>query len=599
MSSPQITVDPKSAGVTVDHPDPTPSVIWDRAVQTAVIAEGPGPTIASRAYAITHTSMFEAWASYDGTAIGPVTGDTFQVPASAATDANKASAMHYAAYTALLDLFPDQKATFDAVMSDLGLSTDLDAATGAAKLGVDVAREVVADRADDGSNQANGYADTSGYQPTNTDPDSIVDIALWTPETVPIDGGAPESLQQFLTPHWGLVTPFSLDSGDALRPVAPEPFFDEDVRASINMKRQKITIEGLSEDAERGDMRDFVKGLRKEYKGTDDFDKVKAFVKEARAEWTWDQKRAEFREIKKDLLDFAKGTKLEDGVRAYVKELGRETRKEFKAPDAEPIKLDVDKKLIGPVINAAFIKQSEDLIETSANLTDEQKAVAEFWEDGGGTAFPPGTWMTFGEFVSARDGHTLDEDAKLFFALSNAVMDAGIATWEAKEFYDYARPVRTIRELGEMGLIGEDVDGVAMIEAYDPATQTTQMIPATQFNTYQNQPNGASPPFSEYTSGHSSFSAAGAEILRSFTGSDQFGASVSLDTLIFEDRQLDTPIELAWSTFTEAADEGGISRIYGGIHFDDGDINGRTLGSEVGGAVWDAAQDFFDGTAIV
>ena len=65
-----------------------------------------------------------------------------------------------------------------------------------------------------------------------------------------------------------------------------------------------------------------------------------------------------------------------------------------------------------------------------------------------------GTFMTFGEFVSARDNHSIDEDAVMFFALANSVFDAGIATWEAKLFYDYVRPVRAIRDLGELGLIG-------------------------------------------------------------------------------------------------------------------------------------------------
>ena len=99
--------------------------------------------------------------------------------------------------------------------------------------------------------------------------------------------------------------------------------------------------------------------------------------------------------------------------------------------------LSITKDLIGDAINPAFIEQAESIVEVSANLTDEQKLIAEFWEDGTGTSFPPGTWMTFGEFVSARDDHTLDEDAQLFLALGNAVFDAGIATWEAKTFYGY------------------------------------------------------------------------------------------------------------------------------------------------------------------
>lgn len=107
---------------------------------------------------------------------------------------------------------------------------------------------------------------------------------------------------------------------------------------------------------------------------------------------------------------------------------------------AEGEAIDVSKSLIGNVINEGFIAQAGEIVAFSANLTDEHKIIAEFWEDGGGTAFPPGTFMAFAQFVLARDEHTLDQDAKLFLAMGNAVF-AGIATWEAKVEYDYARPV--------------------------------------------------------------------------------------------------------------------------------------------------------------
>ncbi|WP_196223111.1 vanadium-dependent haloperoxidase, partial [Roseibium sp. RKSG952] len=245
-----------------------------------------------------------------------------------------------------------------------------------------------------------------------------------------------------------------------------------------------------------------------------------------------------------------------------------------------------------------------------ANLTDEEKVIAEFWEDGGGTAFPPGTFMTFAQYVSARDENTLDEDAQLFFAMSNAEMDAGIATWQAKVEYDYARPVRVIRDLGELGLIGEEgVDEVTgetgyVIEAFagfdeDGNGLGTQTILAENFVTYQ-LPNGnPSPPFAEYVSGHSTFSAAGAEVLEQFTGSDEFGASVTFnaDASVFENGVPDTAVTLEWATFSEAADEAGISREYGGIHFEEGDLYGRELGEEIGSSAYDQAQAFIDGTA--
>jgi hypothetical protein len=278
---------------------------------------------------------------------------------------------------------------------------------------------------------------------------------------------------------------------------------------------------------------------------------------------------------------------------------------------AEGGTIDVSKSLIGSVINEGFIAEAEEIVALSAHLTDEHKIIAEFWEDGRGTAFPPGTFMAFAQFVSARDEHTLDQDAKLFLAMGNAVFDAGIATWQAKFEYDYARPVRVIRDLGELGLIGEEgVDELTgetgfVIDAFggfDPDTGAglgTRTILAENFVTFQRPGGDPSPPFAEYTSGHSAFSAAGAEVLRLFTGSDEFGGSVAF-AIASTQFETDVPAEetlLEWETFTAAAEEAGLSRRYGGIHFKDGDLNGRDLGGLVGAEAFDLAQRFIGGEA--
>lgn len=260
----------------------------------------------------------------------------------------------------------------------------------------------------------------------------------------------------------------------------------------------------------------------------------------------------------------------------------------------------ISSSIVGTIINPAFIEQAEDVVSFSANLTDEQKLIAEFWEDGGGTSFPPGTWMTFGQFVSARDNHSLDDDAQLFLMLANAEFDSSIATWEAKSFYDYARPVRAIRDLGELGLIGEfDVSlGGYAIDAWAGPGLGTQRILSTDFLTYQTPGSDPSPPFAEYVSGHSTFSAAGATILELFSGSDAFGGSISFGTGESRFEPGVTPTSnttLAWNRFSIAADEAGLSRLYGGIHFDDGDINGRTLGQEVAASVFAQALFYING----
>ena len=158
MSLPQIIVDQYSGGLTVEIENPTISVLWDQAIQAAVIQQSPGPTIASRAYAIVHSSIYEAWAAYDPIAIGTAYLDGLQVDTNLINDANKMEAMSYAAYVAALDLFPDQHEIFDKLLGDLGYSYNLEGVlSDAAVLGIMAAEAVLADRVNDGSNQANDY----------------------------------------------------------------------------------------------------------------------------------------------------------------------------------------------------------------------------------------------------------------------------------------------------------------------------------------------------------------------------------------------------------------------------------------------------------
>jgi len=83
----------------------------------------------------------------------------------------------------------------------------------------------------------------------------------------------------------------------------------------------------------------------------------------------------------------------------------------------------------GPALfgSSTYLQQAEELIALSAGLTDMQKMIAEYWANGPHSELPPGHWDLFAQFVSARDQHTVDDDAKMFFALTNAISDAGIA----------------------------------------------------------------------------------------------------------------------------------------------------------------------------
>jgi hypothetical protein len=233
----------------------------------------------------------------------------------------------------------------------------------------------------------------------------------------------------------------------------------------------------------------------------------------------------------------------------------------------------------------AYLHQAKQLIRFSAALDDRRKAIALYWADGPNTETPPGHWNLFAQFVSRRDRHSLDEDVKMFFALGNALLDASIAVWEAKRFYDYVRPISAIRFL----FAGQT------ITAWGGPGLGTRDIPGEQFLPYI-----ATPPFAEYTSGHSAFSAAAARILQRFTGSAFFGASATIaagSSVAEPGVAPSRDVTLRWLTFDDAADQAGVSRRYGGIHFEDADLQSRRMGRAIGDQVWRKAQRLF-GTRV-
>ena len=108
------------------------------------------------------------------------------------------------------------------------------------------------------------------------------------------------------------------------------------------------------------------------------------------------------------------------------------------------------------------------------------------------------------------------------------------------------------------------------------------------------------PPFPEYISGHSIFSSAAAEVLKRYTGSDAFGDSVTIpagSSRVEPGLVPASNVTLSWPTFSAAADEAGVSRRYGGIHFVQGDLESRALGRKVGAQAYDLAQAYIAGTA--
>ncbi|HYE93772.1 MAG TPA: vanadium-dependent haloperoxidase, partial [Terriglobales bacterium] len=233
---------------------------------------------------------------------------------------------------------------------------------------------------------------------------------------------------------------------------------------------------------------------------------------------------------------------------------------------------------------ASLRRAADEVIAHSAALTDEKKLIVEYWADGPASELPPGHWGIFAQYVSKRDRHTIDEDAKMFFAMHNASFDAGIVAWHLKRSSEGVRPITAIRYLYQHD----------EILAFGGPGEPVKMIPGSKWMPY-NPGSNLSPAFPGFISGHSSFSAASAYVLRAFTGSDRFGFRTlvpagfgrvepgipAVDTII------------SYATFSEAADAAAMSRIYGGIHFSEDNESGLVLGKLVGAQAWEKAVRYF------
>ncbi len=196
---------------------------------------------------------------------------------------------------------------------------------------------------------------------------------------------------------------------------------------------------------------------------------------------------------------------------------------------------------------------------SSTERTPEQTQIALFWADGGGTFTPPGHWNQIASDVALQRNTSVAENARMFALLNIALADAGIASWDAKYAYDLWRPIDAIRKA--------DADGNAATVA------DSIWIPL--INT---------PPFPSYTSGHSTFSGAAAAVLTALFG-DHVSFTSQLDgQQAASQRPLDPSLIVTrtFNSFAEAAEEAGMSRIYGGIHYAFDNSVGHIAGDAVG-----------------
>jgi hypothetical protein len=188
----------------------------------------------------------------------------------------------------------------------------------------------------------------------------------------------------------------------------------------------------------------------------------------------------------------------------------------------------------------------------STERTADQTIIAQFWANGAGTETPPGHWNRIAHSISDQYGLSLQQNSRLFALLNIALADAAILCWDCKYTYNLWRPVTAIRNADLDGNDATEKDG----------TWTPLLV---------------TPPFPEYTSGHSTFSGAAARVLEMFFGTDEITFTADSDG---------TPGQ--FRTFTKlsaAADESAMSRLYGGIHFNSanqwGLVSGRACGEYI------------------
>ena len=574
--------------------------IWDEQILSGIRIDKPNPPVHARNLFHLSVAMYDAWAAYDTVAVGYL----FRQKATAGdVTAARNEAISFAAYRLLqercaLSLNANTTlAALDAKMDALGydrnnFSTDTSTPAG---IGNSVYSAVSNCFINDGARQDYAYADypagqggyvsvnpnlVTGFVGTNT-----ADVNHWQPlaiaNAVDQNDNPVGPIQTFVGAQWLGVRPFALARSNPTLPwIDPGP---------------QPRLGGVGDAQFRSDVVDV---LAKSSQLTPDDGAV---------------------------IDISPGT------------LGNNTlgTNNGSGYAANPI--------TGLPYVQNFVKRG-----------DYARVLAEFWADGPNSETPPGHWNVIANSVAdnpsfiKRIGGTgpvvdnLEWDVKTYFALNAAVHEAACAAWSLKRYYDGGRPIEYIRYMGQLGQSGVPsspsyhpnglplvpglielvtvdssrpgerhqglpVNSIALCawggQPANPATQHSgaQWIQSGAWLPYQ-KATFVTPAFPGYISGHSTFSRSAAEVLAAITGSPFFPNGLAIytkpaGTLSFEYGPSQT-MQLQWASYFDAADQAGVSRLYGGIHVSTDDLTGRRIGSQCGRGVWALAQQYFNGSLL-
>jgi hypothetical protein len=268
---------------------------------------------------------------------------------------------------------------------------------------------------------------------------------------------------------------------------------------------------------------------------------------------------------------------------------------------------------------------------------DFGRVLAEFWADGPRSETPPGHWNVLANGVADAPGFerrwrgqgpslpALEWDVKVYLALNAALHDAAIAAWGVKRATTTARPISLARWLAGAGDAGlPPTPGLLEVVTPDSSApgQRHQGLPpgALAVRAWRGEVAGGgvgwraldtwvpyqrstfvTPAFPGFISGHSTFSRAAAEVLAGVTGSPFFpgglgGFSAPAGRFLTFEGGPSVAVQLQWATYFDAADQAGQSRLWGGIHLQPDDLQGRKVGAAVGRAALGRARGYIEGT---
>ncbi len=223
---------------------------------------------------------------------------------------------------------------------------------------------------------------------------------------------------------------------------------------------------------------------------------------------------------------------------------------------------------------AAYNEVKDYGAEDSKVRTEDQTIIGTYWGYDGtpGLGTPPRLYNQIARTLAAQQGNTMVENARLFALVNIAQADAGLASWTTKYTDNFWRPIIGVRE--------GDTDG-------NPATvgdPEWRPLGAPCSNSCGAVTN-FTPPFLAYTSGHATFGAASFRMLANFYGTDNIPFSFVSDEYngVTRDQfgNVRPLVTRSYTSFSQAAEENGQSRIYLGIHWSFDKVYGIAQGNAI------------------